>query len=126
MNHWHLSPLLIVSLLVTACTHDPSPEPFLAPVFEQVSMDESVAGEVTFTCRMSSMSQLTEYGLYVTTEWEESDSAWTKVQGTKTASDAFIVRMKEVEPGRTYAYRLYIGNGREEVQSATNYYTVPE
>lgn len=117
---------LVFFLVLAACSRDPSPEAFLAPVFEQVSLDERMTGEVTITCRMSSMSQLTEFGLYVTADREGREDGWTQVRGTKTGGNTFSVCLKGLEPGRTYAYRLYIANGREEVQSAANYYTVPE
>lgn len=125
MNH-RLVRLLLAAVILAACSRDPSPEAFLAPVFEQVLLDERMTGEVTFTCRMSSMSQLTEFGLYVTVDWEGREDGWTQVRGTKTGGNTFSVCLKGLEPGRTYAYRLYIGNGREEVLSAANYYTVPE
>ena len=120
--------LTTVALSLTACSRDPSPEAFLAPEFEQVSLDEHVAGEVTFVCRMSSMSQLTEYGLYLAVGGGSGDGGdgWRRVQGTKSGEESFRVCLKGLEAGKTYAYRLFIGNGRKEVRAATNYYTLPQ
>ena len=109
-----------------SCTHDPSPEPFLAPVYEQVSMDESVPGKVTFTCRMSSMGQIMECGMLYTADGMMPEEEWTRVAGTRMGEDTFKVELKDPVPGTTYAYRLFIGNGRVESTSARNYYTVPE
>lgn len=119
--------LLIVALsLLLSCTRTPAPEPFLTPEFEQVLLDEHVPGEVTITCRMSSMEQITEYGMYYTADLEQPEEKWRGVSGTRVGEDSFAVALKDLAPGATYAYRLYIGNGRTRTSSARNYYTVPE
>lgn len=117
---------LFASLLVSACTRTPSPEPFLTPVFEQVSIDESVPGEVTVSCRMSSMEQITECGMYYTADLEQPEEKWRGESGTRVGEDSFAVALKDLSPGATYTYRLFIGNGRTRTSSARNYYTVPE
>jgi hypothetical protein len=116
----------IIFAVLTACTRTPSPEPFLTPTFEQVTMVEETPGAVTFTCRMSAMGQITECGVLYTDDGEQPEEIWTRAAGTRTEEDSFKVELKELVPGTTYAYRLFIGNGRVESTSARNYYTVPE
>ena len=96
------------------------------PEFEQVSLEEDGPGQVTFTCRMSSMAQITECGVYFTDDSEKAEVDWTRVAGEREGEDSFRVRLKGLMPDATYAYRLFIGNGRTESLSARNYYTVPE
>ena len=117
---------LIAGCMVSACTRTPSPEPFLAPVFEQVSMDESVPGEVTVTCRMSSMRQVTECGATVASAEGQPEEEWETVSGSFKGNDTFTVTLHDLQPGATYTYRLFIGNGRTRTSSARNYYAVPE
>jgi len=119
--------LLIVALsLLLSCARTPSPEPFLAPVFEQVSIDESAPGEVTVSCRMSSMRQITECGATVSTSEGQPEEEWETVFGSIKGNDTFTVTLQDLQPGTTYTYRLFIGNGRTRTSSARNYYTVPE
>ena len=119
--------LLIVALsLLLSCARTPSPEPFLTPEFEQVLLDEHVPGEVTITCRMSSMEQITECGMYYTADLEQPEEKWRGESGTRVGEDSFAVALKDLSPGATYTYRLFIGNGRTRTSSARNYYTVPE
>ena len=116
----------IIFAVLTACTRTPSPEPFLTPTFEQVTMVEETPGAVTFTCRMSAMEQITECGILYSAEGEQPEEEWTRVPGTRVEKDSFKVVLQDLLPGATYAYRLFIGNGRVESTSARNYYTVPE
>lgn len=123
----HISYLALpMALLISACTRTPSPEPFLMPVFEQVSIDESAPGEVTVSCRMSSMRQVTECGATVSTSEGQPEEEWETVSGSIKGNDTFTVTLHDLRPGATYAYRLFIGNGRTRTSSARNYYTVSE
>lgn len=126
MNSLYSHTLIIIGIITSACTRTPSPEPFLAPVFEQVSIDESAPGEVTVRCRMSSMRQVTECGATVSTSEGQPEEEWETVSGSIKGSDTFTVTLHDLRPGATYAYRLFIGNGRTRISSARNYYTVPE
>ena len=117
---------ILCALLAAACTRTPSPEPFLTPVFEQVSIDESVPGEVTVSCRMSSMRQITECGATVSASEVQPEEEWETVSGILEGNDSFTVTLQDLQPGTTYTYRLFIGNGRTRTSSARNYYTVPE
>lgn len=126
MNSLCSHTLIIIGIITSACTRTPSPEPFLTPVFEQVSIDESVPGEVTVSCRMSSMRQITECGATVSTSEEQPEEKWKTVSGSFKGNDTFTVTLQDLQPGTTYTYRLYIGNGRTLSTSARNYYTVPE
>jgi hypothetical protein len=112
--------------LLLSCTRTPSPEPYLTPSFEQVSIEEGEPGMVTFSCRMSAMEQITECGILYSAEGEQPEEEWTRVPGTRVEKDSFKVVLQDLLPGATYAYRLFIGNGRVESTSARNYYTVPE
>lgn len=126
MNSLCSHTLIIIGIITSACTRAPSPEPFLTPVFEQVSIDESVPGEVTVSCRMSSMRQITECGATVSTSEVQPEEEWETVSGILEGNDSFTVTLQDLQPGTTYAYRLFIGNGRTRTSSARNYYTVPE
>lgn len=117
-----IAPLLLAAFL-SACTHDPSPEPFRAPEFEQVTVEAAGEGAVVIGCRVSSMSQLTEYGMYFAPVEEEGRVPdWERVPGQKLGETGFSVRKDGLEVGVTYSYRLYLGNGRTEISSAQNYY----
>ena len=118
--------VLAALCLLLSCTRTPSPEPYLTPSFEQVSIEEGEPGKVTFTCRMSSMGQITECGMLYTADGALAEEEWTKVTGTVKGADSFKVVLQDLLPGATYAYRLFIGNGWVESTSARNYYTVPE
>ena len=117
-------PLLLV-LFVAACTQTP-PEAYLTPEFEEVTIDGSNPDAIVFICKMSSMSQLTEFGLDYTCDWEAADAEWTRIEGVRTEGDRFEVILENPTPGTTYCYRMFIGNGRDVMQSAQNYYTTPE
>jgi len=116
----------ILTIGLTACARTPSPEPYLTPTFEQVTMVEETPGTVIFTCRMSSMGQITECGMFYTDDSEQQEEKWIRAAGARTGKDSFKVELKEMVPGTTYAYRLFIGNGRTLSTSARNYYTAPE
>ena len=114
---------ILFAAFLSACTHDPSPEPFRAPEFEQVTVEAAGEGAVVIGCRVSSMSQLTEYGMYFALVEEEGRVAgWERVPGQKRDETGFSVRKDGLEAGVTYSYRLYLGNGRTEISSAQNYY----
>lgn len=98
----------------------------MTPIFEQVSIDESVPGEVKVSCRMSSMRQVTECGATVSTSEVQPEEEWETVSGIMEGNDSFTVTLQDLQPGATYTYRLFIGNGRTRTSSARNYYTVPE
>ena len=119
----YLASLLI--LIVSDCTN-PRSELFLMPTFEQVSIKERAAGEVTFVCRMSSMQQITECGLYYAEAGDAADDNLIKVPGVKSGEDSFSVSLQGLAPGATYTYCFYISNGRKEEKSSQNHYTVPE
>ena len=123
MKH-HL--LLTLLLLACACSADPRPDAYGMPEFEMVSVREGAQGEVTFTCRMSSMLQLTGYGLYYAKADDAETSDWDKAPGDKTGDDSFSVSLGDLDPGATYTYCFYISNGRKEARSSSNHYTVPE
>ena len=126
MNSRFLHTILTIGLLTAACTRTPSPEPFLTPTFEQVTVVEEMPGTVTLTCRMSSMGQITECGVLYTDDGELPEEKWARAAGARTGADSFAVVLQDLTPGATYAYRLFIGNGRTLSTSARNYYTVPE
>ena len=119
-----LSAVLASVLLAAACSQLP-PEKFLTPGFEDISIDDSDAAAVRFVCRMSSMSQLTEFGLDYTDTADEDDGEWERVYGERAGEDGFEVVLRNLAPGTTYRYRMFIGNGRDLRQSSTNYYTTP-
>ena len=121
-------PRLLIPLffLACACSADPRPDAYGMPEFEKVSISEGAQGEVTFTCRMSSMLQLTGYGLYYAKAADAEAGDWNKAPGDKTGDDTFSVSLGGLDPGATYTYCFYISNGRKETRSSSNYYTVPE
>ena len=118
--------LFILLLLTFACTADPKPDAYGMPEFEKVSISEGVQGEVTFTCRMSSMLQLTGYGLYYAKAADAAAGDWNRAPGDKSGEDSFSVSLGGLEPGATYSYCFYISNGQKEARSSSNHYTVPE
>ena len=119
-----ISAVLASALLASACSQLP-PESFLTPEFEEVSIDDSDPSAVRFVCEMSSMTQLTEYGLVYTDDPDSEESDWMLVNGTRKGDDCFEVVLYDLVPGTTYRYRMFIGNDRDLRQSATNYYTTP-
>lgn len=110
--------------MTAACTQTP-PETFLTPEFEEVTIDDSDPASVRFVCTMSSMAQLTEYGLIFTDKPDSDESGWTRKAGTPAGNKRFEVILHNLTPGTTYQYRFFIGNGRDVIQSAINYYTTP-
>jgi hypothetical protein len=116
---------LILAAFSAACTQTP-PEAYLTPEFEEVTIDDNDSGGISFVCRMSSMSQLKEYGLDYTDDFLSEEPEWTRVHGIKTGSSQFEVILEHLDPCTTYCYRLFIGNGRNVKQSAQNYFTTPE
>ena len=118
--------LMFTIMTVFACTADPQPDAYGMPEFEKVSISEGVQGEVTFTCRMSSMLQLTGYGLYYAEAADAEAGDLNKAPGDKTGDNSFSVSLGDLDPGTTYTYCFYISNGRKEARSSSNHYTVPE
>lgn len=116
---------LILAAFSAACTQTP-PEAYLTPEFEEVTIDDNDSGGISFVCRMSSMSQLKEYGLDYTRDLDDTDAFWTRVNGIKTGVNTFEVLLDNLVPGATYCYRMYISNGKDVLQSAQNYFTTPE
>lgn len=112
-------------LACIACTQLP-PSDYLTPEFEEVTIDDSKPDAVRFICTMSSMSQLTEYGMIYTSDLEASGDAWTQIAGIKTGSDSFEVLVTDFAPGTTYCYRMFISNGRDVLKSSQNYYSTLE
>ncbi len=110
---------------VFSCAQAP-PAEYLAPEFEGIVIEDSYTDDIRVICTMSSMSQLTEYGLDYTDDFLSEESEWTRVHGIKTGSSQFEVILEHLDPCTTYCYRLFIGNGRNVKQSAQNYFTTPE
>ena len=96
------------------------------PAFESVGISEGAQGVITFTCRMSSMLQLTGYGLYYSETAETELGNWRKAPGDKSGEDSFSVTLQGLAPGATYTYCFYISNGRKEERSSQNHFTVSE
>lgn len=115
----------ILAALCAACTQNP-PDAYLTPEFDEVTIDDSGSGGIRFVCRMSSMSQLKEYGLDYTRDLDDIDASWIRVSGVKTVGNTFEVILDNLVPGTTYCYRMYISNGKDVLQSAKNYFTTPE
>ena len=129
----HLKSFIIctfVALMVAACFLDPSPDAYRVPEFGSITVDESAPGSVAFNCRVSSMAQLADYGLYFTTgamaSKAQSEVSWQKVQGTKAAEDAFSVRIEGLMGGATYVCRMFVSNGRVERLSEALSYSAPD
>ena len=112
-------------LLASACTQYP-PQAFMTPGFEEISINDAEPGAIVFTCKMTSMSQLVQYGLDYTCDPDADDAGWIRVDGVKTGGNSFQVTVHGLAPGATYCYRMFISNGRDVLQSSQNYYTTPE
>lgn len=121
---------ILVAIALESCVNDPSPDGFRVPEFGSITIDESAPGSVAFNCRVSSMSQLADYGLYFTTGTAASKAqqevSWQKVQGTKAAEDAFSVRIDDLMGGATYVCRMFVSNGRVERLSEPLSYSAPD
>lgn len=117
---------LLALLLACACSADPRPDAYGMPDFEKVSIIEGAKGEVKFNCQLSSMLQLTGYGLYYAKVADAEAGNWNKTPGDKTGEYSFSVSLGGLAPGATYTYCFYISNGRKEEKSSQNHYTVPE
>jgi hypothetical protein len=115
----------LLALPLTCCTQAP-PAEYLTPEFEEVLIYDADPDAVRFTCRMSSLSQLVEYGLDYTDDWECAEPHWTRVAGTRESGSSFVVVVGDFEPNTTYCYKMFISNGKDSMQSAPNYYTTPE
>ena len=118
-----ISLLALLLSTVASCINDPSPDRYRVPEFAAVDVDESVPGSVGFTCSVSSMEQLADYGVYFTTGTAGSR---TKVSGLRTADNAFTVRISELLAGATYSCLFFISNGKVEVLSTPLRYLAPE
>ena len=113
---------LILAALLAACVRDPSPEAFGKPEFKRVTVLPN-EGAVEVECQVTSMSQLTEYGMYFAPVEEDGRVAgWERIPGKKRDETGFTVRKEGLAAGTNYSYRLYLGNGRTEISSAQNYY----
>lgn len=123
---------VFVTLALCSCVVDPSPEGYRVPEFDVITVDEGTPGAVEFRCRVSSMSQVADYGLYYTTDRVPAESSsdtrsWTRVQGFKSGDeDAFSVRIDDLLGGATYSCRLFISNGRVERLSEPLSYAAPD
>ena len=124
--------VIMVLLILTglaSCVNDPLPEGFLVPEFEAVSVDESVPGTVEFSCTVSSMAQVSEFGLYYSSSpsaKSEPEPSWQKAGGTQVSVNSFKVRIDGLLGGATYKCRLFISNGRVERLSEAISYSAPE
>ena len=116
---------VVACIHMSSCTNDPSPDAFLVPEFGAVTVDESVPGAVEFKCQVSSMSQISEFGVYST---NTARSAYTpqKTPGVLNSHDAFKVRLDGLMGGATYSCRFFIGNGRVERLSDPIFYAAPD
>lgn len=120
-----LAAVVAVCTYMASCTHDPSPDAFLVPEFGAVTVDESVPGSVEFNCQVSSMAQISEFGVYSSNNPGPQGSL-QKIPGVLTSQDAFKVRLDGLMGGTTYSCRFFIGNGRVERLSEPITYSVPD
>ena len=117
---------LTAIMLCASCVGRIAPDHYQMPSFEQVSMTEGAQGEVTIACRMTSLLQLTGYGIYYREAGGNTGADPLKVPGVQSGEDSFSVTLSGLIPGATYTYSLYITNGRKEVQSSPNHFTLKE
>lgn len=122
---------ILAAMALRSCTADPSPEAYRVPEFDVITVDEGTPGSVEFRCRVSSMAQVADYGLYYTTDPAATKASgaisWTRVQGVKDGADnAFSVRIDDLLGGATYSCRLFISNGRVERLSEPLSYAAPD
>lgn len=120
-----IAALCLLSGAVFSCTQAP-PAEYLAPEFEGIVIEDSYTDDIRVICTMSSMTQLTQFGLDYTGDISSEDPGWTRVQGIKIGNNRFEVILEHLEPCTTYCYRMFISNGRNVLQSAQNYFTTPE
>ena len=120
-----IAALAVFGALGASCTQMP-PAEFLTPEFEEVVVDDTYPDGIRLVCKMSSMAQLTEYGLDYTDDFDSPSPKWIRVEGNKSGDATFDIVLTGLESCTTYCYRLYIGNGRDILQSAPNYFTTPE
>lgn len=120
-----LGVLVAFAAFLSSCIHDPSPDAFLVPEFGTVTIDESVPGSVEFNCQVTSMSQLSEFGVYSSNS-TGAQVAPDKTPGIRTSQDAFKVRLDGLMGGTKYSCRFYIGNGRVERLSEPITYSAPD
>ena len=117
--------LSVLAVLVVAglasCLNDPRPEAYIVPEFGAVSVDDSTPGVVSFSCTVSSMQQLSGYGMYVST----GTSTQSRIDGLRTSDHAFSVRMADLQQGTAYSCVFFISNGRVEALSPTYVYHTP-
>ena len=116
----------LFSVLFWSCSLTPLPDDYPQPSFEQISLTEGSPGEMTITCRMTSLLQLTGYGIYYQEAGGSAGTEQIKVPGVQSGEDSFSVTLSGLTPGSTYTYSLYITNGRKEVQSSPNHFTLKE
>lgn len=116
----------LFSVLFWSCSLTPLPDDYPQPSFEQISLTEGSPGEMTITCRMTSLLQLTGYGVYYREAGGNTGADPLKVPGIQSGEDSFSVTLCGLTPGSTYTYSLYITNGRKEVQSSPNHFTLKE
>ena len=114
---------VVVFLSVSYCTETP-PEAFLTPEFEEVTVDDTDADGIRIRCKMSSMTQLTEYGLDYTDDWDNSELEWKRIMGSDCGNSSFEVQISDLERGETYCFKLFVGNGKDVLQSPPNYFTI--
>lgn len=113
-------------LLAFSCSGRIAPDDYPQPSFEQVSLTQGAPGEVTIACKMTSLLQLTGYGVYYCEAGGYTGTDPVKVPGVQSGEDSFSVTLQGLTPGATYTYSLYITNGRKEVQSSPNHFTLTE
>ena len=118
--------LFITAILISNCCTAPLPDDYPQPSFEQISLTEGSPGEMTITCRMTSLLQLTGYGVYYREAGGNTGTDPVIVPGVQSGEDSFSVTLCGLTPGSTYTYSLYITNGRKEVQSSPNHFTLKE
>jgi hypothetical protein len=109
--------LPVLLLVVTACLNDPAPDGLPEPEFTGVTVDEREQGSVRFTCGVSSMARVKEYGAYYSVLGAESaslDAEWTRLSGSRISEESFSVQLDGLLGGATYFCRFYISNGRYE------------
>lgn len=110
---------------LVSCINDPSPDTFLVPEFGAVTVDESIPGSVEFNCRVSSMAQISEFGVYSSNDLGSQGSV-QKTPGVRTSQDGFKVRLDGLMGGTTYSCRFFISNGRVERLSEPISYSAPD
>ncbi len=116
------------ALLAFCCKpEDPAAVTYLVPEFNGVEVDESVPGSVSFICSVSSMTQLSEYGMYVTPGGSTAGTPaeGRRIEGRRLSDSSFAVSLQNILGGATYSCSFFIGNGRMEVLSEPVVYYAP-